>query len=365
MTTYDPHMEEQARKRWNSLAKPLYGLGGLEDAVSQMAALYNRVTFPFPKKALLVMCADNGIVKEGVTQTGQEVTAVVARNFLSGKTSACHMARRAGVDVYPVDIGIASDVPGLTDPSMKVSYGTGNFLDGPAMTREQVIRAMDVGRRMAAHLSGQGYGLLAVGEMGIGNTTTSAACAAALLSLSPETVTGRGAGLSDVALVKKTQVIREGLSRLSPDPSDPIDVLSKVGGLDICGLTGAILEAKEQGMTVVLDGAITACAALCAFRLDPDCRRVMLASHLSREPVSRHILKELALTPCLDCGLRLGEGTGALLMIPLLEMAHSVYMDMPTFSDIQIADYEDYRPTQAKSLQAGKGNSRAGKGAEA
>ena len=192
----DGYWMEQARKRWNMVAKPLHSLGKLEDAVSRMAGMKRRVDFGLDKKALVIMCADNGVVAEGVTQTGQEVTAIVAENFTRGAASVCMMAQVAGADLFPVDIGMASDVPGLTREEYKIARGTANMARGPAMTREQAEQAVLTGIRIVEKLADEGYDLIATGEMGIGNTTTSSAVASVLLGCDPETVTGRGAGLS-------------------------------------------------------------------------------------------------------------------------------------------------------------------------
>lgn len=342
LRVYDKRAQERAQTCWNQIAKPLHGLGKLEDAITRMAGIYGNEHFAFPKKALIIMCGDNGIVEEGVTQTGQDVTAIVAGNFLTDQTSVCKMAKQAGVHVHPVDIGIARFVPGLTRKQWKVSEGTKNFMHGRAMTRAQAERAIGVGIACARRLYEEGYRLFALGEMGIGNTTTAAACAASLLRLNADDAVGRGAGLSDAGLKRKREVVRAALIRHAPDPDDPIDVLSKVGGLDISGLAGVCIGAAQCGVPVVLDGAITAVAALCAARLVPGTVQFMLASHQSREPVSAHILRELGLHPQLDCQLCLGEGSGAILLIPLLEMAYRVYTDMATFSDIQVDTYEDY-----------------------
>ena len=233
---------EQARKHWIKIAKPLFSLGKLEDAVIQMAGIKETPDYELKKKALVIMCADNGIVEEGVTQTGQEVTAMVADNFTKSSTSVCAMSKVAGVDLFPVDIGMAVDVPSVTVKEEKVAYGTRNFSKEPAMTREEVWQAIEIGIRKVEQLKEQGYEMIATGEMGIGNTTTSSAVASVLLSVAPEQVTGRGAGLSSAGLEKKISVIKDAIANYQPDKEDPVDVLSKVGGLDIAGLTGVFFR---------------------------------------------------------------------------------------------------------------------------
>ena len=223
----DVESMRQAEERWKTVAKPLHSLGKLEEAVIRMAGIREDADFIMKKKGLVIFCADNGVVAEGVTQTGQEVTAIVADNFTKGATSVCIMAEKAGVDVLPVDIGMAVDVASLTDPSKKISYGTENMAHGPAMTREQAIRAILTGIEIAGERKAEGYDLLATGEMGIGNTTTSSAVASVLLGKRAEEVTGRGAGLSSEGLQRKIRVIRQALEKNRPDPGDVLDVVAK------------------------------------------------------------------------------------------------------------------------------------------
>lgn len=336
---------EQARMRWSHVAKPLGSLGVLEEAVVKIAGIQRRERICIDKKALVIMCADNGVVAEQVTQTGQEVTAVVTENFTRGDSCACIMARQAGVDVVPVDIGVASDLEscGNTCPLIrrKIAYGTKNMRTEPAMTRAETEKAIETGICLAADLKKQGYDLLAVGEMGIGNTTTSSAVASVLLGMESSLLTGRGAGLSDEGLARKREVIREAVSLHRPDPEDPVDVLSKVGGLDLAGLVGVFLGGAICRMPVVLDGVITAAAALAACCLCPHAAGYLIASHVSAEPAGRLILKRLGLKAAVDGGLCLGEGTGAMAFMPMLSMAADIYLHMSTFEEIRI---EEYRP---------------------
>lgn len=212
---------EKAEKRWKSVGKPLFSLGKLEDAVIQIAGIKEKAVYSLDRKGLVIMCADNGVVAEGVTQTGQEVTAIVAENFTKKETSVCLMAEVAGVDLFPVDIGMVTDVPEVTKPEYKVAYGTEDMMRGPAMTREQAAQAVLNGIRIVRELAGQGYDILATGEMGIGNTTTSSAVVSVLLDQDAEAVTGRGAGLSSEGIRRKIEVIRESvrLNRAGPGGS--------------------------------------------------------------------------------------------------------------------------------------------------
>ena len=246
---------EKCQSRWLSIAKPLFGLGTLEDAVTQMAGMTGTADVSIDKKGLIVMCADNGVVEEGISQTDSSVTAVVTDNFSRGLTSACIMSRAAGVDVFPIDIGVAADTKVYTD---KIAYGTKNMLKEPAMTREEAEGSILAGIRAAKRLKKEGYQILLTGEMGIGNTTTSSAVASVLLGEDPERLSGRGAGLSDAGLQRKREVIRRAIGLWKPDPADPVDVLAKVGGFDIGGLAGVFLGGAMGRLPVVMGGFISA-----------------------------------------------------------------------------------------------------------
>ncbi len=334
---------ERARERWSHVAKPLGSLGLLEDAVVKIAGIQGQEKIRISKKALVIMCADNGIVEEGVTQTGQEVTGVVTENFTKGRSCVCILASRAGVQVVPVDIGVAGELKnrGSLYPLVerKIAWGTKNFMREPAMTREETLKAIETGIQIAEDLKRQGYDMLAVGEMGIGNTTTSAATASVLLGEDPKLMTGRGAGLSDEGLERKKKVIRQALAFHRPDPHDPVDVLSKVGGLDLAGLAGICLGGAIFHMPVVLDGFITSVAALAACGLHRGVSGCLLASHVSAEPAGRLVLERLGLKAPIDGGLCLGEGTGAMAFMPMISMAADIYQNMGTFQDIDIKEY--------------------------
>ncbi len=335
--------EEAARgaeQRWDAIAKPLHGLGLLEDAVVKICAITGRTDCQLSPRAVVVFCADNGVVAQGVTQTGQEVTAIVAENMTRGEASICKMAALAGAEVFPVDMGMARKpaCSGILD--RRQGDGTNDFTKGPAMTRAQAENALRAGYDLARELAEKGCRLLAAGEMGIGNTTTSSAVASVLLGENPEILTGRGAGLSSEGLVRKTQAICQGITLNRPDPADPIDVLAKVGGFDLAAMAGFYLGASAAGVPVILDGFISLAAALAAARLNPRCLAAMIPSHCSGEPGTQRILRELRLTPPIQAGLCLGEGTGAAAFMPLLDMAAAVYRGMPTFRDIQVEEYK-------------------------
>lgn len=327
-----------AKQHWEGLGKPLGSLGRLEKALIQIAGIQRTGDVHIDRKALVIMCADNGVVEEGVTQCGQEVTATVAENFLDEKSCVAIMCRRAGTKICPVDIGMAVDTPRVE--KRKIAYGTKNMAKEPAMTREQAVAAIEVGIAKAEELHAQGYEILATGEMGIGNTTTSSAMTAVYLGLDVETVTGRGAGLSSHGLQRKIHAIKQAIAVNQPDPEDPLDVLAKVGGLDIAGMCGLFLGGAAQQMPVVMDGFISQVAALTAMRLLPECADYILASHVSEEPGANILLKALEKDAFLTCGMRLGEGSGAVALFPILDFASDIYHKMSTFVQADIVEYQ-------------------------
>lgn len=335
----DERASSLAAERWDRIAKPLHGLGELETILIRIAGIQRTENIDIRKKALAVFCADNGVTAEGVSQTGQAVTAIVAENFLDKASCAALMCSRAGAVLIPYDVGMAVDTPRVE--KRKLRYGTSDMAKGPAMSREEALRMIETGIRIAEELSGQ-YQLLGCGEMGIGNTTTSSAVVSVLLHREPREVTGRGAGLPKKRLLTKIAVIERAIQTNKPDPDDPVDVLSKVGGFDLAALTGFFLGAAAKGVPVVLDGFITAAAALAAVRLCPLCREYLIPSHLSGEPGTELVLDELSLHPILRAGMHLGEGTGAAALFPLLDMAADIYEKMETFTDIKVEQYEDF-----------------------
>lgn len=342
VTEPDREAGEQSRRRWDGIAKPINGLGRLEELIIRIAAIQKNVDVSLERPAVIVFCGDNGIVEEGVTQTDRHVTAVVTENIARGTASVNRMAAVAGAEVFAVDMGVAGE---LTEPGIrncKIAKGTANFLKAPAMTREQAIQGILEGIRIAGELKGIGYDLLATGEMGIGNTTTASAVASIMLDLPAGTVTGRGAGLSGTGLKRKIQVIEEGIRIHHPDREDPLAVLSCLGGFDLAGICGLFLGGAIYRIPVVLDGMISAVAALLAARICPAAAAYMIPSHCGKEPASRLILEELSLSPVIEAELALGEGTGAVLLFPMLFMALEVYRENSTFSDINIEAYQTF-----------------------
>ena len=333
----DEAAKRRAIDRWNGVAKPIGSLGVFEDIVVQIAGLTGEEDVRLDKRAVLAMCADNGVVEEGVTQTGQEITSLVAGNMLKKISSVCVMGSVANIDVVPVDVGMATKVEGVADFS--TSRGTANFTKGPAMTREQAIHAINAGVEMVGRLRDEGCNIIVAAEMGIGNTTSSSAVASVLLDKPVEVVTGKGAGLSNEGLQRKVAAIRKTIALNQPDPSDALDVLAKVGGFDIAGMAGTFIGGAIHRVPVVIDGFISAVAALIALRICPECRLAIIPSHMSEEPASRLIFDELGMSPIINAGLRLGEGTGAVLLLPMFDMALALYRGK-SFGDIGMDAYE-------------------------
>lgn len=338
ITPPDEAARAATHAHWAGLAKPLGGLGALETLLEDAAALTGSAALDVSRRAVLVLCSDNGVVAQGVSQTDQSVTRAVAENLAARRTSVCQMARTAHCDVVPVDMGMAGDpVPGVAD--CRIAAGTADFTQGPAMTRAQTVEAVGRGIRLVQEQKAAGVQLLATGEMGIGNTTTSSAVAAVLLGQPVERMTGRGAGLSDEGLARKVDAICRGILRNEPDPTDPLDVLAKLGGFDLAGLCGVFLGGALEGVPVVMDGFISGVAALCAVRLCPAAAKAVFASHCSSEPAARLVLDALGKAPLLTAGLHLGEGTGAVASLPLWDMALAVYGHCYSFAEGGITPY--------------------------
>ena len=304
-----------AQKKWNSIAKPLHSLGKLEDHIMQIAALTGDTDVNLNRKALIVMCADNGVVEEGVTQTGQEVTAIVAENFLTCNTSAAIMCKKAGVDIFPIDIGMAADTK---VPRYKTANGTANMTKGPAMTRMQALQAILTGIHQVKEKKEAGYKIIA-----------------------PAEITGRGAGLTNEGLERKIHAIEKAIAVNRPKWDDPVDVLAKVGGFDLAGITGLYLGGAVYRIPIVVDGFISAVAALAAVRICEWVKDAMIVSHVSKEPGMQKILKELHMDAPLHADMCLGEGTGAVAYLPVLDLAAEVYGRMSTFSENDIEDYKE------------------------
>lgn len=329
-----------AMEKWDSIAKPLCSLGLFETNITKIVMLTGKINYTIDKRSVVVMCADNGVVLQGISQSGQEITGLVAENLTRGETCVCRMAKMANADVIPVDIGICTDINCEGLLARKIRYGTDDMSIGAAMTREECVRAVEVGINLCFDLKAQGYKIIATGEMGIGNTTTSSAVASVLLGVAPQMVTGRGAGLSAEGVCKKIAVIEQAIRINAPNADDVIDIICKVGGLDIAGLVGIFIGGAVAKIPIIIDGFISSVAALSAARICNNCKNAMIASHISAEPAGKMLLEALGMEPTITAKMCLGEGTGAVALMPLLDMAFDIYNNMSTFKDIKMENYE-------------------------
>lgn len=340
----DEAARRAARERWDSLAKPVDGLGRFEEMIVDIAGARGSADVDLAKKAVVVMCGDHGVVAEGVSQTDQSVTVNVANAIAAGTSTINAMAASAGADVFAVDMGIAAE-RALIDGrviDMNVKRGAGNIAAGPAMTREEACRAVLAGMDIARMLYERGYDIVVSGEMGIGNTTPMTAITCALSGLVPEAVTGRGAGLSDEGLARKIAAVQRALDANRPDDSDALDVLCKVGGLEIAGMAGLFLGGAESGLPVVVDVSVSSAAAVLAVMMCPEASGYMIMSCAGREPAAAKLAEMLGKKPVIDADMALGEGTSAVMLYPLLDMALSVYSNGRTFDDADITAYERF-----------------------
>ncbi len=341
---------------FDSIAKPVDGFGEFEDMICRIAAISGDIRPDISKKALVIMIADNGVVAEGVSQTDSSVTAAVASLMGKGMSTVGVMTSGLDYRIMAVDVGIDSDerIPGIID--RKVRRGTGNIAVENAMSPEECITAINVGIDMVRDCMDKGIGIIATGEMGIGNTTTATALLCALTGMDPKDVTGKGAGLSDEGLKIKTDVIIKSLNRYKADeycfcdlPTGPseqklhaLSSLASLGGLDIAALAGVFIGGAMFHIPVVIDGLISAVAALTAELIVPGCRDYMTASHKGRERGESEALARLGLRPVIDAGMALGEGTGAVMLYPVIDMVMSVYNSGTRFENAQISQYERF-----------------------
>ena len=328
-------------RRWDAVAKPLHSLGLLETLTARMAAVQRTPVPHARKKRVLVFCADNGVVAEGVTQSDASVTAAVALALAEGNSNVNIMAAVAGADVRVWDAGMASDVVHPALRVRKCAPGTANLSRGPAMTREQAVFALETGIAAVEEAVAEGCDLLVAGEMGIGNTTSSTAVLSALLGRDPIDITGRGSGLDDAGLRRKVEAIRRCLAVNRPDGADALDVLRKCGGFDIAAICGVYLAGAALGVPVALDGLISNAAALLACRFAPAAADALLPSHMSREPGGCAALDALGLRAPIVADLALGEGTGGVALLPLLDMALAVLNGTHSFESIGMEAYRE------------------------
>lgn len=320
----------------NNLTKPLGSLGVLEEIAVKLAGITGNQSLKVEKKAVIVMCGDHGVTEEGVSAYPQAVTGLMMDNFARGGAAINVLTRQMGAEVHVVDIGSKLEQAPEGILQKKVRLGTANMAQGPAMTKQEAIAALTVGIEVAHQLADEGLQLIGLGEMGIGNTTPTTAITAVLTGIAVHELTGRGTGIQDQALKAKIEIIERAIRVNEPNPLDPLDVLSKVGGLEIAGLAGVIFGAASRRIPVVVDGVISGAAALIACHIEPRCCDYLLASHVSVEPAHQRILQHLALKPILHLEMRLGEGTGAALAFPMIEAAARLAREMATFADLGI-----------------------------
>ncbi len=330
----------RVKKEWDRVSKPIDSFGKFEDIHSKIAAIQDLEEPDLDHMRLIVCCGDHGIVEEGVSQTDQEVTRICATNIAKGLTTTGVMAKSLGIDIVAVDVGINSSKEVPYTLNRRVKYGTCNFLKQPAMSVEEFSRAVQVGMDLVFESKEQGFTVLLVGEMGIGNTTSAAVMAGYLLDLNAETVTGRGAGLDDDGFSKKRAVVAMALSKYSG--LSPVEICSYFGGLEIAAMTGIALGAALYKIPVILDGMISMVAALVADRLLDNTKDYLIPSHMSKEPVAQKLAKKLSLEPVFDANMAVGEGTGAVMMASSLKLCHIVFKDALKFGDSGVEQYKNF-----------------------
>ena len=333
----------EAKKRWDNIAKPLGSFGILEEYVQKIAAVQGTSNVDISNRTVVVMCGDHGVVAEGVTQCGQEVTAECAIEIAEGRSNINAVANTFNAGVTAIDVGISTDIECDRLSNRKVIYGTKNIAECSAMTKEETESAIIAGIDTVKELKKSGTNLIITGEMGIGNTTSTAAIASVLLCLPPEKVTGRGAGLTTEGLKRKIAVVNRAIEVNKPSHESTFEVLQKLGGAEIAAMAGVFLGGAYYPVTVIIDGVISAAAAAIAYGMNKKCGQYMLASHTSGEPACEGLLAYCGLNAPLNAGLRLGEGTGGVLLVPLLDGALALYNNSHRFDETNIERYNELR----------------------
>ncbi len=332
----DEKAKEKAKLRWDSLVKPLGSLGTLEELGIKIAGMTGVLENKVSKRAVVVMSSDNGVFEEGVASSPQEFTAILTESMAKGITGVATLAKFVDAEIVTVDIGLKSDFFHENVIDRKIAYGTKNFTKEPAMTYDEAIKSIEVGIEIGDKLFREGYDMIGTGELGIANTTTSAAVLSALSGLEVDITCGKGAGLTEDQYRDKKNAIVKGLALHKPNKEDPIDVISKVGGFDIGGMCGLFLSAAKNRRPIVMDGFISSAAALCAVRLNSAVKDYIIPSHLSDEPGSKYMFKELGLEPMLNLKMRLGEGSGCPLAFQIIDAALFTQENMGTFQQATI-----------------------------
>ena len=361
ITNTSTQYKQLAKKHWDAIAKPLDSLGEFERIFQKLSAIFESEIPVIDKKCITVMCSDNGVVEEGISQSGKEVTFAVAKSMALGTSSISVLCRSCASDLMVIDIGIDSfdsDIYSMGVINHKLMHGTNNFVKEKAMPPDISLRAILSGIEIVENLKSKGVNIIGTGEMGIGNTTTSSALSSALLNLPVANVTGRGAGLNNIKLQRKIDIIECGINKygfrdksfidsINSNSIDTrvlatIDLLSSIGGLDIAALTGIFIGGAIHKIPIVIDGVISEVAALLSYFLNPLCKEYRRASHLSREPVANAIFDILELKPVIDASLALGEGSGCAMLFPLLDLIAHIYTKNASFSDIKIEEYKRF-----------------------
>ncbi len=337
----DPVLLQQAQAKLDNKTKPLGSLGRLEEFARRFAAITGTLNPATEKKVIFTFAADHGVVEEGISAFPKEVTPQMVFNFLRGGAGINVLARHGGADVRVVDMGVDYDFGSLAGLiNRKIARGTANFAKGPAMTRQQAVAALETGITLADGCRDEGVAMAGTGEMGIGNTTAASAIIAAISGMPVSQVTSRGTGINDAALSNKIRIIEQALEVNRPDPADPLDVLIKVGGLEIAGIAGLIIGCAANRIPVVVDGFISTSGALIAAGMNPSIRDYLFAAHESVEIGHRYMLDHLGAEPILDLKLRLGEGTGAALAMGLIEAGVKIMKEMATFTEAGVAEQQ-------------------------
>ncbi len=332
--------QQKAQQRLDSLTKPQGSLGRLEEIAQRIVAIRKNIHPSTTKKVIFTIAGDHGVAEEGVSAYPREVTVQMVYNFLRGGAAINVLARYIGAKVIVADLGVVEDLkPHPLLRVKKVDYGTKNMAKGPAMSRQQANRAIEAGIELfEEEYQNNGIDIVGVGDMGIGNTTPSSAIVAVLTGRGPEQVTGRGTGIGEELLQRKIEVVQQAIELNRPNPSDPVDVLAKVGGFEIGGIAGVVLAAAAHNVPVVVDGFISTAGALIAHQLGPVSQEYMFAAHRSVEPGHRAALEKMGLQPLLDLNMRLGEGTGAALAMPIIEASIKILTEMATFQDAGVSE---------------------------
>ncbi len=330
-------VKKQTRDKWDGLVKPIGSLGQLEEISIKISGMTGKVLNKMEKKAIALMCSDNGLVEEGVSAAPQFFTKVLTENMPKGTTGVATLGKSVNADILAVDLGVIGQINDDRVINRKISEGTKNFTKGPAMTYDEAIKSIEIGIEIGDALFKDGYDILGTGEVGIGNTSTAAAVLSVLSGLDVDLTCGKGAGLTSDQHEAKKAIIKKGIDLNKPNKEDPIDVISKVGGYDIGGMCGLFLSGAKNKKPMVIDGFISSVGALCAIKLNPLVKDYLIPSHLSAEPGAKYVMEALNLNPMLNLGMRLGEGSGCTIAFQIIEIANYTLENMGSFEEVALS----------------------------